>query len=163
MKLFYKKDYKVVLVEFEKLQGVYDELKKKYDNKDYKYLEEYNKYRDKAEQLEKVNKYHQGLIEVKDKDIEQISKKLNETINENSDLKTLVKELRGSKGGLTCQVNKLTKELEEAKTLIKEQKKELSKRYILKKVRGTMPEKQEMQLYSKQKTSEIIKKVKEKL
>lgn len=162
MKLFYtRKQYGVLVDEIADLENDYNELKKKYDNKEFKYLEKYNTYRDKAEQLEKVNKYHQGLIEVKDKDIEQISKRLNDAINDNYVLKEQIRQINGAKGGLTKQVNKLTKELDEAKALIKEQKKELSKRYILKKVRGTMPEKQEMQLYSKQKTSGIIKKVKE--
>ena len=149
LKIFYKKDFQGVLKEKEELQCAYDELHKKVSNKEYKYFAEYNTYRDRAEQLEKVNEEHLKLN--------------GELRKENDDLKETIKELRGAKGGLTKQVNKLTKELDEAKALIKEQKKELSKRYILKKVRGTMPEKQEMQLYSKQKTSGIIKKVKEQL
>ena len=142
LKIFYKKDFQGVLKEKEQLQGVYDELKKKYDNKEFKYLEGYSKYKDISEQLE----IEKGLL-----------------LKENDDLKTKVKELQGTKGGLTKQVNKLTKELEEANTLIEEQKKELSKRYIVKTVRGTKPTKQTTKIKSSVKQSNAIKLVKEKL
>lgn len=149
MKILSKKQYGVLVDKIKELEEEKEKIKKKYDNKDFEYLGKYSTEKDKCIQLEKTNEEHLKLN--------------GELRKENDDLKETIKELRGAKGGLTKQVNKLTKELEEANALIEEQKKELSKRYIIKKVRATKPKKQTMNLKSSSKQSNAIKLVKEKL
>jgi len=162
MKILSNKNYGVLVDRITKLEKEKELIEKKYNNKDFKYLEEYDKYRNKCDKLEEANKYHQKLIEVKDKDIEQISEKLNVTIFENRQLKALVKEVRGSKGGLTCRVNKLTSELKAKDEKIKQLEEELSKRYTLKELKPVKPKAQKMMLKSSSRQSNAIKLVKEK-
>ena len=101
MKLFYtRKQYGVLVDKIEKLQGVYDELKKKYDNKEFKYLEGYSKYKDISEKLEiekglllKENDDLKAKIKEQKKQIKELEKQLEESMSD----KYLVRKVRGTK------------------------------------------------------------------
>ena len=131
-----------------------DKLKNIIKKKNYEYLEKYNTYFDKCTKLEETNKYHQRIIELRDSDIARLSKKL--------------RQANGARGGFVARINELIKQVDEITEKFDKYKAEKeveiadlkSDRYL----RVTPPTKnrrtnQKMQLYSKQKTSNIIKKV----
>lgn len=132
--------------------------KEEFDKKIKSLIEEYSK------ELKKVSDYNYELLEDKDKyyNLYKVAKETNEehqVMNgllrkENDELKQTIKQLRGAKGGLTKQVNKLTKELEEAK---KQLELSMTDKFLVKKVRGTKPTKQTMNIKSNSKQSNIIK------
>ena len=163
MKLFYtRKDFRDLVEDHKKeIKKINDDHKKEVDdlnetikNKKYEYFEKYNKYFDKCTKLEETNKYHQRLIELRDSDIARLSKKL--------------RQANGARGGFVARINELIKQVDEITEKFDKYKAEKeveiadlkSDRYL----RVTPPTKnrrtnQKMQLYSKQKTSNIIKKV----
>ena len=95
--------------------------KEEYIEKIKNITEEYSK------ELKKISDYNYELLEDKAKyyNLYKAGKEINEehqVMNgllrkENDELKQTIKQLRGAKGGLTKQVNKLTKELEETKVI----------------------------------------------
>lgn len=117
MKIFYKKDFQRVNTELKKLMVDYEKVKERFDNNDYKYFEEYCKYRDKYEKLEVVEKEH---------------KKINGSLKlELDELNKLLRKARGSNGGYICQINKLKNENKSLELQLKES---MTNKYKVKKV-----------------------------
>lgn len=145
MKILSKQKYWGMVDKINELEKVNKELNKKITDKEFNYLKEYERYRDKAEKLEEVNKYHQKLIEIRDSDFAQLSQKY--------------KEITGAKGGYVARINSLTKKLNEKEKEIEKLK---SDRYLIVKP-NTKNRKhlQKMQIRTKSKNSDIIKKVME--
>ena len=145
MKIFYKKDFQRVLGEKKKLEQNYNELSDKYDNNDYRYFEEYCKYKDKAEKLTKKNKEY----EITTADLE----------NKVMELETKVKQLNCTKGGYVRAINKLTKEVQQLQEQLEES---MTDKYIIRKVpEGKTPKGQVIRVKGSSVPSKIIKKIKE--
>lgn len=139
MKIFYKKDFQRVLEEKNKLQEENDALWKKVRNKEFKYLDKYNIYKNKYEDLE-------TLKQLADK--------------ENEDLKAQIKKVNGQKGILTRKINELTKRVEELEKKLEES---MSDKYLVRKISsGRKPKGQSMKVKGSSKESAAIKLVKEK-
>lgn len=167
MKLFYtRKDFRDLVEEHKKeIKKINDDHKKEVDdlnetikNKKYEYFEKYNKYFDKCTKLEETNKYHQRLIELRDSDIARLSKKL--------------RQANGARGGFVARINELIKQVDEITEKFDKYKAEKeieivdlkSDRYLKIECEPDKTRKtQKMQIYSKGRTSNIIKNVKEKL
>lgn len=174
MKLFYtRKDFRDLVkknnkkieelnesheTEIENLRKIWNNEKFNLMSKNDDLEKENKKIKNKCFELEEKNKYYQNIINLKDKDIEQLS--------------TKYKKAAGAKGGYVAQINSLIRQVTEVTEKFDKYKQEKeneiedlkSDRYL----RVTPPtknrrRKQKMQLYSKQKTSDIIKNVKEKL
>ena len=138
--------------------------KEEFDKKIKSLIEEYSK------ELKKISDYNYELLEDKAKyyNLYKVAKETNEehqVMNgllrkENDELKQTIKQLRGAKGGLTKQVNKLTKEFEEIKKQLEES---MTDKYLVRKVRGTKSTKQTMNIKSNSKESNAIKLIKERL
>jgi chromosome segregation ATPase len=146
MKLFYKKDYKRVLVEKENFKELY-----------VKYLREKNILTNKNMQLKEI--IHTDLITI-DNYIEETRHLKNEIF----ELKERVKKETGAKGGMTKQINKLTKENETLKNKIEDLKKKLEEsmtdKYLVKKIPAGRKPKQTTVIRSNAKQSKIIKDLK---
>lgn len=158
MKILSNAKFKGMVDKIKELEKEKEEIKKKYNNKDFKYLEDYNTYRDKCTKLEETNKYHQRLIELRDSDIARLSKKL--------------RQANGARGGFVARINELIKQVDEITEKFDKYKAEKeieiadlkSDRYLKIECEPDKPGKtQKMQIYSKRRTSGIIKNVKEKL
>ena len=145
MKIFYKKDFQRVLGEKKKIQQDYEELLEKYDNNDYRYFEDYCKYKDKAERLTKKNEeYKTANASLESKIIE---------------LEAKVKQLNCTKGGFVRAINKLSKEKQELQEQLKES---MTDKYIVRKVpEGKTPKGQTIRIKGSSTNSKIIKKIKE--
>lgn len=154
MKLFYKKDYQRVseknndLIEANKIKDeTIKSLKKTLKRK--KQI-----YKEKIKSLENEKIEDQILIVRKNEEIAQLSKEK--------------KIISGRLGGTTKEKNKLIKDLEKSEQHIKKLTAEISDlksdRYLKIECEPDKPGKtQKMQIYSKRRTSGIIKNVKEKL
>lgn len=105
------------------------------------------KLKQEINELKENNDYQRKIIELKQTDIAQLSKKY--------------KDATGAKGGLTKRVNELLKQIKEKDLTIKNLNEKLKMRYILTELKPEKAKKQTMQLYSKRRTSNIIKKVQE--
>lgn len=139
MKIFYKKDFQRVLGENKKLQEENDELWKKVRNKEFKYLDKYNTYKNKCDDLETLKQL---------------------TDKENEDLKVQIKKVNGQKGILTRRNNELTKRVEELEKKLEES---MSDKYLVRKISsGRKPKGQSMKIKGSAKESAAIKLVKEK-
>ena len=158
MKILSNAKFKGMVDKIKELENEKEEIKKKYNNKDFKYLEDYNTYRDKCTKLEETNKYHQRLIKLRDSDIARLSKKL--------------RQANGARGGFVARINELIKQVDEITEKFDKYKAEKeieiadlkSDRYLKIECEPDKPGKtQKMQIYSKRRTSGIIKNVKEKL
>ena len=143
MKILSKKQYRGLVDKIEELEEEKEKIKKKYDNKDFRYLEKYNTYRDKSEQLEKVSEEHLKLNGELRKEIDQLNKKLEK----------LKEKLHEERKGFKTTLKALEKQLEES----------MSDKYLVRKVRGTKPTKQTTKIKSSVVQSSAIKLVKEKL
>ena len=152
MKIFYKKDFQRVLGEKKLLQKEYDnllkrfnELSDKYDNNDYKFLEDYCKAKDKIEKLTKKNEEYK----IANTDLE----------NKVTELEDKVKQLNCSKGGYIKTINKLTNENQKLQDQLEES---MTDKYLVRKVpEGKKPKVQTMKVKSSSVPSKIIKKIKE--
>ena len=158
MKILSNAKFQGMVDKIKELENEKEEIKNKYNNKDFKYLEDYNAYRDKCTKLEETNKYHQRLIELRDSDIARLSKKL--------------RQANGARGGFVARINELIKQVDEITEKFDKYKAEKeieiadlkSDRYLKIECEPDKPGKtQKMQIYSKRRTSVIIKNVKEKL
>ena len=158
MKILSNAKFQGMVDKIKELEKEKEEIKKKYNNKDFKYLEKYNTYRDKCTKLEETNKYHQRLIELRDSDIARLSKKL--------------RQANGARGGFVARINELIKQVDEITEKFDKYREEKeieiadlkSDRYLKIECEPDKPGKtQKMQIYSKRRTSGIIKNVKEKL
>ena len=139
MKIFYKKDFQRVDGELKKLKELYGDLLEKCSNNEWEYMINTKKLTTLADD-------RRIKIEMLEQD--------------NQLLKEKIKELNGSKGGLTKQVNALTKELEETKKQLAES---MTNKYLVRKVRSTKPPRQRMSYKTSSKQSNIIKNIKEEL
>lgn len=158
MKILSNTKFQGMVDKIKELEEEKEKIQKKYNNKDFKYLEKYNTYRDKADKLEETNKYHQELIKIKENDVAQISKKYKEAISKNTEYASKINELIKQIDETTKKFDKYRKEKEIEISDLK------SDRYLKIECEPDKPGKtQKMKLYSKQRTSEIIKNVKEKL
>lgn len=137
MKLFYKKDYKRVLVDYEVLSKEYRDVIEQN-------ICETQRLADIILKLQRKNELAE--IEIKNR------KTMNEMITtENDNLKKKIQELQGAKGGYIKQINKLKKELEES----------LSDKYLKRTIKPSKVSKQTMALKSSSVQSRIAKLVKE--
>lgn len=134
-----------------------EDLKTFINNKEFRYLEERDKYIDKCKKLEETNRYHQQIIQLRDADIARLSKKL--------------RQANGARGGFVARINELIKQVDEINEKFDKYKAEKeieiadlkSDRYL----RVTPPtknrmSKQKMSIYTTRtsKNSEIIRKAK---
>lgn len=157
MKLLYtRKQFQGMVEKYQKMVEDAENRCEKFRTEWYDLNVKINKLENKCSKLEETNKYHQELITIRDKDIEQISKKY--------------KEMAGAKGGFIAQINALTRKLEDAQEKFDKYKEEKeleiadlkSDRYLrVKPATKNRKPNQKMMLYSKQRTSNIIKNVKE--
>lgn len=132
MKIFYKRDY--------------EELNLKYDS----LLKE----KDAVQRWGEV--FEESYYELAEESVKQKGI-INAYASEIGKLSVLVRKLKGSKGGFTARINKLTKENEELKKKLEES---MSDKYLVKKLRPQRtPKTQKMHLTGNAKTSSIIKKV----
>lgn len=159
MKLLYtKRQFQGMVEKYQKEIKSFEDKNKELSSEWFDLQNKINRLEDKCSKLEETNKYHQELIAIKDKDIEQISKKY--------------REVAGAKGGFIAQINALTRKLEDAQQKFDKYKEEKeleiadlkSDRYLrVKPATKNRKPNQKMMLYSKQRTSNIIKNVKEKI
>lgn len=159
MKLLYtKRQFQGMVEKYQKEIKSFEDKNKELSNEWFDLQNKINRLENKCSKLEETNKYHQELIAIKDKDIEQISKKY--------------REVAGAKGGFIAQINALTRKLEDAQQKFDKYKEEKeleiadlkSDRYLrVKPATKNRKPNQKMMLYSKQRTSNIIKNVKEKI
>lgn len=149
MKILSNKKFRVLVdkIEFEtkeKYNKKYSEL----ESYNYELLEDKQKYYDLYQKNLKVNEDHKKENVNLNNEINKLEEKIKE-------LKIKNREANSAKGGFTKKINRLTAELKEAKD-------KLSKRYILTTVpKDKTRSKQKMAIYSKSKTSNIIRKVKD--
>lgn len=154
MKLFYKKDYQRALEIIDEKEEKIEKLEKQIKKNDYKYFEKYCAYKTKYDNLEKENIENQITM-----------------VNQNEKIANLKLKYRKANcaiGGCNTSIRSLKKQLATAKETIKLRDKEIldlkSSRYLKVKVEADKPGKtQKMQIYSKRRTSGIIKNIKEKL
>lgn len=157
MKLLYtRKQFQGMVEKYQKEIKSFEDKNKELSSEWFDLQNKINRLENKCSKLEETNKYHQELIKIRDKDIEQISKKY--------------KEMTGAKGGFIAQINALTRKLEDAQQKFDKYKEEKeleiadlkSDRYLrVKPATKNRKPNQKMMLYSKQRTSNIIKNVKE--
>lgn len=141
MKFFYKKDFQRVTEEYKKLEDAYKVLARCYSK-----LE--RKYKTNLSELENISLELNKHI--------KIVQKMENSINV---LKKEKKQINGSKGGLTKEVNKLKNEVQELETKLKES---MTGKYLVKKIpSGKTPKGQVAKIGNHQKQSNAIKLVKE--
>ena len=123
-----------------------EDLNRTISNKTFEFLSEKEKFEKKIGSLKEENESMKNIISEREQEIVSITKRL-EVMTEK------YKKAFGAKGGLTKQLNKIEKELEEAND-------KLSKRYIVKELKSQKPRNtQVMKIKDNSVTSKIIKKV----
>ena len=113
--------------------------------------------KNEREELKEQIKQKDKLVSKKSNKINELKEEINNLNSSISDYKKLAKQLRGTKGGLTAENNKLKSNISD---LTKKLEKSMDEKYLIKKLPPARPRKgQTMRIKSSSKQSNIAKKM----